>query len=68
MVAIRLRSKDLSLEGTWSLEGKNVSLQHEADTVLRDIVLTASDSRLNGEFVEAEGTVRGRLEQAQSND
>jgi len=59
---------DLSLVGTWSLTGNRVTLQHEADTFLRDLVLTASDSQLDGEFTQDGDVVRVRLEKPRSND
>jgi hypothetical protein len=59
---------DLSLEGTWTLQGARVTLQHEADTFLRDLVLTASDSRLEGEFAQGDDVVHVRLEKPGTND
>jgi hypothetical protein len=40
---------DESLEGTWSLSGDQVSLEHEADTFLRDMDLLLDGDRLVGE-------------------
>jgi hypothetical protein len=59
---------DLSLEGTWTLQGARVTLQHEADTFLRDLVLTASDSHLEGEFTQSDEAVHVRLEKPGTND
>lgn len=52
----------LDLEGTWTLEGRNVSLDHGADTFLRDMTLRAGDGRLEGEETFGSETVRVVLE------
>lgn len=52
----------LDLQGTWTLEGRNVSLDHEADTFLRDMTLRAGDGRLEGEETFGSETVRVVLE------
>jgi hypothetical protein len=40
---------DADLVGTWSLDGATVTLDHEADTFLRDMPFTFSSGRLSGE-------------------
>lgn len=52
----------LDLQGTWTLEGRNVSLDHGADTFLRDMTLRAGDGRLEGEETFGSETVRVVLE------
>lgn len=50
------------LEGSWALEGRNVTLDHEADTFLRDMTLEVGDGRLEGEETFGSETVRVVLE------
>jgi hypothetical protein len=52
----------LDLEGSWTLEGRNVSLDHEADTFLRDMTFEVGDGRLEGEETFGSETVRVVLE------
>jgi hypothetical protein len=40
-----------SLTGTWSLAGSVVTLEHDADTFLRDMPLTIVGGRLEGERI-----------------
>ena len=51
---------DEDLEGTWSIEGGRVHLDHDADTFLRDIAFDLEDDRLVAD--ELVGGVRVRLE------
>lgn len=50
------------LEGSWALEGRSVTLDHEADTFLRDMTLEVGDGRLEGEETFGSETVRVVLE------
>lgn len=54
--------EELDLGGSWSLEGRDVSLDHEADTFLRDMTLRFEDGRLEGEETFGSATVRVVLE------
>jgi hypothetical protein len=54
---------EADLTGTWSLDGTVVTLDHEADTFLRDMPLTVRGDRLEGEETFAGVRVRVVLEQ-----
>ena len=42
---------DQDLTGTWILEGNEVTIDSVQDTFLRDVVFSATENRLDGEFV-----------------
>jgi hypothetical protein len=42
---------DTELGGAWSLDGDQVTIESIQDTFLQDIVFTANEGRLDGEFV-----------------
>ena len=42
---------DEDLTGTWSLDGDEVTIESVEDSFLEDIVFTATEGRLDGEFV-----------------
>jgi hypothetical protein len=48
---------DEDLTGTWTLTGTAVSLDHAADTFLRDMTFTVSADRLTGQETFAEATI-----------
>lgn len=52
---------DEDLTGTWSLFGDKISLEHEADTFLRDMDLLIDGDRLEGERAFGEVTIRVEL-------
>lgn len=52
----------LDLEGSWTLQGRNVTLDHEADTFLRDMTFEVGDGRLEGEETFGSETVHVVLE------
>jgi hypothetical protein len=59
---------DLSLEGTWSLAGDKVTLEHEADSFLRDLPLIVSENRLVGSVSQGGTTIFVVLTKPGSND
>ena len=52
------------LAGTWTLTGSQVSLEHSADTFVRDMVFTAAGGRLSGEATFGDAALRVVLERA----
>jgi hypothetical protein len=53
---------DIALGGTWSLDGDQVTIDSIQDTFLQDVVFTATEGRLDGEFVGNGVSVQVRLE------
>ncbi len=53
---------DEALTGTWALVGTTVTLDHAADTFLRDMSFTVSGDRLSGEMTFGEETITVVLE------
>jgi hypothetical protein len=59
---------EVSLAGTWSLAGSRVTLHLNADTFLKNLELTATDSHLAGEYSGGVAVVHVRLQKPGSND
>lgn len=53
---------DVDLAGTWTLDGTIVTLDHAADTFLRDMPLTVANNRLEGQHIFGSATVSVELE------
>lgn len=53
---------DVALGGAWSLDGNQVTIESIQDTFLQDVVFTATEGRLDGEFVGNGVSVQVRLE------
>jgi hypothetical protein len=53
---------DIALGGTWSLDGDQVTIDSIQDTFLQDVVFTATEGRLEGEFVGNGVSVQVRLD------
>jgi hypothetical protein len=48
---------DADLSGTWTLDGSQVSLDHVADTFIRDMSFTADQDRLTGQATFGSATL-----------